>query len=295
MALNDRESTRDSNSVSRRGCARFFLCGICNIVSIAENASGHAEESGNNICTGKEKHFEDEYRTDQGTTSPRFHLSSNDEGNPELQGLKQGQSLPQGTVFCTRKEFNKCVSTRKAKICWKDSKEISNMVDKYDDVEKLDGAECGSVQTSTIIFPNVVEQGRLVFRTTTPCQRKMATDRQESREDEERVNNEKGGQQMNFMSEDQKIALKEQVLELFESTESNAIDKETSFPKPKAEDSVGCRAEVSNDIKTPGSRWKRAVAFKLNTKRNKKMQRDSVTMKEEYELMIKNLTQYGVL
>lgn len=289
MALNDRESTRGSNPVPRKGRARFFLCGICNIVSIAD----HGRESGNNKLNGKEKHFEDECRSDQDATSSQFNVSSNDEGNPELQSFKQGQSLPQGTMFCTRKELNQCASTREAKICWKDSKEISNMIDKYDDVEKLDGAEDGPAQTSSRIFPNVAEQGRLVFRAATPSQSEMATDKKESSEYEERVNNEKRGQQINFVAQDQKIVLKEQVLESFESTQGKGIDKETSLPKLKA---VGCGADLSEDIvKTPGSRWKRAVAFKLNAKKNKKMQRDSVTMKEEYELMIKNLTQYGVL
>ena len=92
--------------------------------------------------------------------------------------------------------------------------------------------------------------------------------------------------------------------ESFESTETNfAPDNEnstrgshekTNVPEIQINGTESKHAWHEEEKPLPGSRWKRIVALRTNTGRGKKMQRDSATINEEYELIVSTLKEYGV-
>lgn len=297
MAQDEKKSTSEFHSRPKR-CPRYFLCGICNIVSIAENTGGGRKGSENKLPRGREKCFEHKFTTNQDTIESLSNLSSKDETSVESQELNQNLFPSKGTVFCH--------GAGMTKICWNADDDVGNL----DNIQR-DSIDSGAEEILLRISQNTVAQEN----SEEPRQGKVSTSSRQFRQDEEDWVNEtkRRGQQMNSMAKDQRIFPREHSLESFVPTENPTLDKEASSLEIISKDASGCGKKSSSvpEIKINGtvvkpayvepetssavSRWKRTVALKVNANRRKRMQRDSITMNEEYELMIKNLKHYGVL
>ena len=297
-------------SQSRRH-PRFFLCGICNIVSIAENLPNEGNGTKNKVPTEKEKRFvsvrDAQHEEDRDTTESRWNLSSKDDESAELQKRIQNQSLPQRTSSRNEeKRFGKATG----KMCWTASREDIEHVDCDNEagsnVEE-DSVDSGFDPMSSRTTQYILEKGDLTC-IETPCKDKMTNDKDQWENEKDRR-----WHQGNSALKDPTFVSRGHIFESFDSKESQTLENEPSSSEPVAKDITSCDKEVSNvpEIKLngaelkhawleekptlPGSRWKRVVALKTNASRRKRRQRDSVTINEEYDLMIANLKQYGVL
>ena len=292
MAQDEKKSTSELHYRPKR-CPRYFFCGICNIVSIAENTDGGRRESENKPPSGRENRFECKFTTNQDTIESQLHLSSKDEASVESREVNQNLIPSKGLVLCH--------GTGMAKICWNADDDVENV----DNVER-ESVDSGAEEMLSGISQNTVAQENL----EKPCQGKVPTSSRQFRQDEDCANETKGrGQQENSMPKDQRIFPREHSLESFLPPENPTIVKEASSLETIAKDASGSSsvpeikvngtvvkpAWVEAESSTAVSRWKRTVALKVNANRRKRMQRDSITMNEEYELMIKNLKHYGVL
>ena len=296
MAQDEKKSTSELHSRPKR-CPRYFLCGICNIVSIAENTGGGRRESENKPPSGREKRFERKFTTNQDTIESQLNLCSKEEASVESQEVNQNLIPSKGTVLCH--------GTGMAKICWNAD----------DDVENVDNVERESVKSGAEEMLSGISQNTVAQENSEePCQGKVPTSSRQFCQDEDCANETKRrGQQVNSMPKDQRIFPREHSLESSLPPENPTLDKEAPSLETIAKDASGCGKKSSSvpEIKVNGtvvkpawveaesstavSRWKRTVALKVNANRRKRMQRDSITMNEEYELMIKNLKHYGVL
>ena len=297
MAQDEKKSTSEFHSRAKRR-PRYFLCGICNIVSIAENSGRQSE---NDLPNGKGKRFKHKFTRNRDTIESQLDLSSKDETSVESQEVNQTQIPSEGTVLCDGR--------RMAKICWNADDDVGNV----DNIER-DSIDSAAEESLSGISQNTAVQGKSVLRNVeVPCQGKVPTNSRQFCQEDWDNETKRRGQQVNSMPKNQKIFPREHALEPFVPTENPTLDKEASSLETIAKDASGCGKKSSSvpEIKINGTvvkpawvgeessstvnRWKRTVALKVNAKRRKRMQRDSVTMNEEYELMIKNLKHYGVL
>lgn len=297
MAKNDKGTTHQLTSQSRRRPPRFFLCGICNIVSIAENTPSQENTSENNVhAAGKEKRFatvreaqnKDQSTLERNTSESELNLSSKDEQSAELQEPNRIQSLTQKKAVLDGERMKKIESSRK-KICWNAGEELENF-ERDIDAEKHT-VDSSTDQVSSRTLQNGSDQGD--FSCT-------EIDSPELHQDEE-CENETRSQPDNSVPKDPKFFVRKHFLESVETTESELMafapvaKQASNVPEIKINGNTVKPTWSEEEPVSPGSRWKRVIALKANANRGKRRQRDSATINEEYDMMMENLKQYGVL
>ena len=227
-----------------------------------------------------------------------YHLKNKFSNLPVLlQGPTQGQShLVKEKGGRTRKRLENFKSTRITKVCWNGGGDNDHEKDhSWSSFDQL------SLRTSR----NDIKQGRSIFLKGTQREAKLASDSHQS------VKGKKNDHRLEVDStpKSQKAFQRQCTMDSSESTKSQPLTNETSFQEPAAEateasdkpvlpinDSVAKPAWVAVDEKTnvPGRRWRKALALRANGKRLKET-RDLAAVYEEYDLMIHNLKQFGVL
>lgn len=290
------------------------------MVSIAENTShqenarehyGH-EEKEKFFVAVREGRSEDKHTVGRSTSESRLNLSSEDEESEESQEMNQ--SLPQGTVACDEEGMKKMGCIRK-KICLNAGEDLENMNCKNEgdaDVEKDSIDNCsGKVLPRT--SHNALAQRDSISRPDMLCKGKMTIDSQELNQLEKMENEKDKQKQGNSAPKNPKIFPREIFWESVESTECQILEQDPSLllpttkklmgrskqasklPEIKINDTLIKPAWIEEQPTSPGNRWRRAVALKMKAKKGQRIHRDSATINEEYELMIENLKQYGVL
>ena len=290
---------------SRRRHSRFFLCGLCNVVSIAENTShqenarehyGH-EEKEKFFVAVRESRNEDKHTVGRSTFESRLNLSSEDEESEESQEMNQ--SLPQGTVACDE-EGMKIMGCIRKKICLNAGEDLENMNYKNEgdaDVEK-DSIDSCSDKVLPRTSHNVLAQRDSISRPVMLCKDKMTIDSQELNQVEKMENEKDKQKQGNSAPKSTESQILEQDPSLLLPTTKKLMGRSkqaSKLPEIKINDTLMKPAWIEEQPTSPGNRWKRVVALKVKVKKGQRIHRDSATINEEYELMIENLKQYGVL
>ena len=214
-----------------------------------------------------------------------------------FQGPTQGQShLVKAKGGRARKRLENFKSTKVTKICWNR---------REDNDHERDGSGSSFDQLSLGNSRNDIKQESSTFPKGTQREGKLPNDSHQS------VKGKKNGNRLEVDSTptSQNLYQRQYALDSPESTKSQPLTKETSFQEPAAKgteasdkpilsinDSAARPAWVEVDEKTnlPGKRWRKALALRANGKRLKKT-RDFAAVYEEYDLMINNLKQFGVL
>ena len=289
---------------------RFFLiCGTCNVVSIAENTSIEGKTGVQNSTSLKEEKSSNALRKAQNNgdkcTPDNMEKSwvdvSDDPINSSAgQDLEEFQSLKKGMADDFDEKMGRSASTKK-KVCWSDMDEEDNITDEVGGQSSVDshpGQEQSNVPQANF------EQNSLPFRKTSL--QLNGTD--ECKNSEEPVM-----QCVNLTAK--RVAWSAdpspshvQVLDENVPPASLPLADNSTLPgknpsntlEIKINDAVVKPAWSENEAEvtsTPANRWKllAPIKFKMNRIQGKRMERDTATVREEYEMMMENLKLYGVL
>ena len=300
---------------SRKKRPRFFLCGICNVVSIAENTANERdttedtakrdEEKRLSSTMARKKDTERSLHTDTSESSLNTkHSISRDVEDTGLKALAQTQSSSQ----MMESRYGEEVETfRRAqgKICWNEClKKLENFDSNKDGkIIDNDSSDRGFILSKS--SQKVSEQEKINCKETS-SKGDMASGPSEAPVDGLVNEKDNGRQKRDSSPKDLKtfVPVSGHNLELFESTEANfapdnenstrGSHKKTNVPEIQINGTESKHAWHEEEKPLPGSRWKRIVALRTNSGRGKKMQRDSATINEEYELIVSTLKEYGV-
>lgn len=300
---------------SRKKRPRFFLCGICNVVSVDKNTANERDATENTAQRDKEKRLsstmagykdtERSLHTDTSESSLNTkHSISREVEDRGLKGLTQTQSSSKTTVSRYGEEMPKS-RRAEAKICWNEClKKLENFdSDKEGKIIEKDSCDRGFISSKS---SHKVSQPENLNCKEISSKGEMASGPSEAPVDG--LENEKGNRRQKRYStpKDLKtfVPVSGHSLESFESTETNfAPDNEnstrgshgkTNVPEIQINGTESKHAWHEEEKPLPGSRWKRIVALRTNSGRGKTMQRDSSTINEEYELIVTTLKEYGV-
>lgn len=254
-------------SVPKSRRQRFFLiCGTCNIVSIAENTPIDGKTGVKNN-TGLEE--------EKGFTSVRQALNDDDKCTPDhaekswldvsndsskKSDLDNFQSLKKGMADDLVGKMGRYASTKK-KVCWSDREEH----------------DACKVHDQSIFDERTNSEEALMQRLNLTAKREAwLADPSQSHEN---------------------VALS--ALPLADNGTLPSKNP-SNTPEIKINDAVVKPAwsEDEAEVKTtPANRWKRLapIKFKINRIQGKRRERDAAVVREEYEIMMENLKQYGVL
>ena len=300
---------------SRKKRPRFFLCGICNVVSIAENTANERDTTEDTTQRDEEKRLsstmarnkdtERSLHTDTSESSPNTkHFISRDVEDTGLKALAQTQSSSQMMVSRYGEEVE-TFRRAQGKICWNEClKKLENFDSRKDGkIIDNDSSDRGFILSKS--SQTVSEQEK------TNCEEisskgEMASGPSEAPVDGLENEKDNGRQKRDSSPKDLKtfVPVSGHRLELFESTEANfapdnenssrGSHKKTNVPEIQINGTESKHAWHEEEKPLPGSRWKRIIALRTNSGRGKKMQRDSATINEEYELIVSTLKEYGV-
>lgn len=300
---------------SRKKRPRFFLCGICNVVSIDENTANKRDTTENTAQRDGEKHLSSTMASNKDTErslhthTSEFSLNtkhsiSRDAEDTGLKVLTQTQGSSQMMVSRYGEEVE-TFRRAEGKICWKECLKKLENFDRYKDGKIIDKDSSDRGLISSKSSQKVSEQENLNCEEIS-SKGEMASgpsdvpvDGLENEKDNER-------QKRNPSPKDLKtfVTASGHNLESFESTEANfapdnenstrGSHKKTNVPETQINGTEFKHAWREEEKPLPGSRWKRIVALRTNSGRGKKMQRDSATINEEYELIVSTLKEYGV-
>lgn len=213
-----------------------------------------------------------------------------------MQGPTQGQShLVKEKGDRARKRLENFKSTKVTKICWNT---------REDNDHEKDRSDSSFNQLPQRTSRNDIKQESSTFPKGSQSEG-LASDSHQS------VKGKKNDHRLEVDStpKSQKLYQRQYNLDSPESTKTQPLAKETAFQEHAAEgkeasdkpilsinDSAPKPAWVEVEQKTnlPGRRWRKALALRANGKRLKKT-RDFAAVYEEYDLMINNLKQFGVL
>ena len=289
---------------------RFFLiCGTCNVVSIAENTSIE-EKTGVQSSTGpKEEKSSIAMRKGQNNgdkcTSDHEEKSSEEVSDDPIkssanQELDKLQSLKKGMADDFGGKMGRTVSTKK-KVCWSDRDDednVTNEVDGQSSVDRLPGQERSNVSQS-----NFAENSLPSRKTSLKLH-----GAEECKKSEEALM-----QRVNLTAKcvawpvDPSQRHAQLLDENVPPSPLRLADNSTlpgknpsNTPEIKINDAVvkpawsESEAEVTS---TAANRWKllAPIKFKMNRIQGKRTERDTATVREEYEMMMENLKLYGVL
>lgn len=280
---------------SRKKRPRFFLCGICNVVSIAENTANERDTTEDTAQRDEEKRLSSTMARNK-DTERSLHTDTS---------LAQTQSSSQMMVSRYGEEVE-TFRRAEGKICRNEClKKLENFdSDKDGKIIDKDSSDRGLISSKS--SQKVPEKENL------NCEEISSKGEMASGPSEalpvDGLENEKdnGMQKRNSSPKDLKtfVPVSGHTSESFESTETNfAPDNEnstrgshekTNVPEIQINGTESKHACHEEEKPLPGSRWKRIVALRTNSGRGKKMQRDSATINEEYELIVSTLKEYGV-
>lgn len=291
---------------------RFFLiCGTCNVVSIAENIPIEGKKGlKNNTGLEKEKSSiavrDAQNNADKGTPPDHAEKSWVDVSDDPIkssanQDLDKFQSLKKGMADDFSGRMGKYVNTRKKKVCWSDRDDHNNVTDEVDgqnSVDNLPGQERSNVSQ------NDFEQNSSPSRKTSlklhgadECKNSAEALMQNVNLTAKRVAWSTDPSQSQAQLLDENVPSSPLPL-----ADDSTLPGKTPSNKPeiKIDDAVVKPAWSENEAEvtsTPANRWKRLapIKFKMNRIQGKRMERDTVTVREEYEMMMENLKLYGVL
>lgn len=288
----------------------FLICGTCNVVSIAENTSIEGK-TGEQNCTGlKEEKSSIAMRKAQnnGDTCTADHAEKSwvhESDDPIKSSANQDPdkflSSKKGMPDDFDGKMGRYASTKK-KVCWSDSDEEDNVTDEVDgqsSEDSLPGQERSNVPQ------NNLEQNSLPTRKTSL--QLNGTDECKNSEEAlmQRVNlTAKRVAWSADPSPSQAEALDENVapspLPLADNNSMLPGKTPTNNPENKINDAVvkpGWSESEAEVTSTAANRWKllAPIKFKMNRIQSKRMERDTATVREEYEMMMENLKLYGVL
>ena len=301
---------------SRKKRPRFFLCGICNVVSIAENTANERDTTEDTAQRDEEKRLsstmarnkdtERSLHTDTSESSLNTkHFISRDVEDTGLKALAQTQSSSQMMVSRYGEEVE-TFRRAEGKICRNEClKKLENFdSDKDGKIIDKDSSDRGLISSKS--SQKVPEKENL------NCEEISSKGEMASGPSEalpvDGLENEKdnGMQKRNSSPKDLKtfVPVSGHTSESFESTETNfapenenstrGSHEKTNVPEIQINGTESKHACHEEEKPLPGSRWKRIVALRTNSGRGKKMQRDSATINEEYELIVSTLKEYGV-
>ena len=282
---------------------RFFLiCGTCNVVSIAENTPIEGKTGGNNdagleeekgFTAVREAQKEEKCRPDHAEKS-RVDVSNDAIKSSDLDEL---QSLKKGMADDFGGGMGRYASTKK-KVCWRDDHD--NVTDEVDGQSSIDSFPGQELSTP---LQNDSEQNNHTSRKTSlklhgadePCKK----------------NKEALMQRVNLTSPHLAADPSQSQAQLLDKNVPSSPlpladditlpgKKPFNTPEIKVNDAVVKPAWSENEAevrRTPANRWKRLapIKFKMNRTQGKRTERDAATVREEYEIMMENLKQYGVL
>lgn len=286
-------------SIPKSRRQRFFLiCGTCNIVSIAENTPNDGKTGVKNNTGLEEK---------KGFTSVREALNDDDKCTPDHEEkswvdvsndsskkshLDDFQSLKKGMADDLVGKMGRYASTKK-KVCWSDR-------DKHDTCKVHDQSSVDSFSGQERSNPSQSD-----FEQNKPPSRKASLKLHRA---DERTNSEEALMQRLNPTAKREAWLAdpsqshENVASVLPLADNSTLPSKnpSNTPEIKINDAVvkpawsGDEAEVTT---TPANRWKRLapIKFKINRIQGKRRERDAAVVREEYEIMMENLKQYGVL
>ena len=300
---------------SRKKRPRFFLCGICNVVSIDESRATERDTNENTAQKDEEKRLsstmasnkdtERSLHTDTSQSSLNTkHSISRDVEDTGLKALAQTQSSSQMMVSRYGEEVE-TFRRAQGKICWNEClKKLENFDSNKDGkIIDNDSSDRGLILTKS--SQKVSEQEKINCEEIS-SKGEMASGPSEAPVDGLENEKDNGRQKRDSSPKDLKtfVPVSGHSLELFESTEANfapdnenstrVSHKKTNVPEIQINGTESKHAWNEEEKPLPGSRWKRIVALRTNSGRGKKMQRDSATINEEYELIVSTLKEYGV-
>lgn len=300
---------------SRKKRPRFFLCGICNVVSIAENTVNERDTTEDTAQRDEEKRLsstmarnkdtERSLHTDTSESSLNTkHSISRDVEDTGLKALAQTQSSSQMMVSRYGEEVE-TFRRAQGKICWNEClKKLENFDSNKDGkIIDNDSSDRGLILTKS--SQKVSEQEKINCEEIS-SKGEMASGPSEAPVDGLENEKDNGRQKRDSSPKDLKafVPVSGHSLELFESREANfapdnenstrGSHKKTTVPEIQTNGTESKHAWNEEEKPLPGSRWKRIVALRTNSGRGKKMQRDSATINEEYELIVSTLKEYGV-
>lgn len=300
---------------SRKKRPRFFLCGICNVVSIDENTANKRDTIENTAQRDGEKHLSSTMASNKDTErslhthTSEFSLNtkhsiSRDAEDTGLKALTQTQGSSQMMVSRYGEEVE-TFRRAEGKICWKECLKKLENFERYKDGKIIDKDSSDRGLISSKSSQKVSEQENLNCEEIS-SKGEMASGPSDAPVDglENEKDNER--QKRNPSPKDLKtfVTASGHNLESFESTEANfapdnenstrGSHKKTNVPEIQINSTEFKHAWHEEEKPLPGRRWKRIVALRTNSGRGKKMQRDSATINEEYELIVSTLKEYGV-
>jgi len=287
-------------SVPKSRRQRFFLiCGTCNIVSIAENTPID-EKTGAKNNTGLEE--------EKGFTAVREALNNDDKCTPDhavkscvdvsddsskKSDLEDFQTLKKGMADDLVGKMGRYASTKK-KVCWRDR-------DKHDTCKIHDQSSVDSFSGQERSNPSQSD-----FEQNKPPSRKASLKLHRA---DERTNSEEAlMQRLNLTAKreawlaDPSQSHENGALSVLPLADNSTLPSKnpSNTPEIKINDAVvkpAWSADETEVTTTPANRWKRLapLKFRINRIQGKRRERDAAVVREEYEIMMENLKQYGVL
>lgn len=280
-------------SLPKRRRQRFFLiCGSCNVVSIAENTPTKGKAGENNIHMEEEKsviavredHNED--NCEQDDVEESFLDFVKEPKRAALQDVDKLQTVD-------RNDHGTGISQSTKKIC-----RSSSYPDGYSN------HAIGQTWTQQSQDDIYSAETSLQLHEVDKCKKSKEARTKQGKAASKRPNLTRQrivGSIESSQSQGQLLDQPEVPHTTSLTENSPRSDKQASnMPEIKIDSAVTQPASVEDEKTAKGpatGRWKRvaAIKWKLNRVQGKKMERDVAVANEEYEMMMENLTMYGVL
>ena len=271
---------------------RFFLiCGSCNVVSIAENTptkgkagenSIHMEEE-KSVISAREDQNEDKCQHDKEEESflefvqePKRAALQDVDKLQTVDRNDHGTGISQSTKICRSSSYHDGNSNHAIGQTWTQRSQ--------DDI----------ASTETSLQLHEVDKCKKSKEART--KQGMAASKRPNLTRQRIVGSIESSQSQGQLLDQPEVPPTTSLTE-----NSPRSDKRASnMPKIKIDGTVAQPASVEDEKTAKGlatGRWKRvaAIKWKLNRVQGKKMERDVAVANEEYEMMMENLTMYGVL